>query len=156
MATKEKVKMCPFCEGTIPVEATECRYCGSSLMKGKERKAPCQSDDSLAGLYGPPYSPGKTKVTMGIPTPYDEDDYEEKEEEEKKEEGSEKTKEESKQIGALLLLSIGAHLFTLAWLLFFFSDHGRLVLEWKSRYWFIYLLFALPLIYQGWKKLSRE
>ena len=143
--------MCPFCEGMLSMEAIECKYCGSSLLK----KVNTSSEDSLASLYEPPYSPHRKSSTLGItkesleqvhiseekgaPTPIEE----------------EKEGEETSQIGALLLLSMGSQLFTLAWLLYFFSDGGKLTLEWQSKYWFFYALFALPLLYQGWKKLKK-
>jgi hypothetical protein len=160
MHTKEKVKMCPFCEGTIAASSTECKYCGSSLIKSQKRASAYQTEDSLASLYDPPYAPNKRPNHYGIPpshihtTEYD-DDYEEGEGEEppKRKVTDEGEDEEASSLGALLLLSIGGVLFTLAWLLLFFSEHGRLILEWKSRYWFAYLFLSLPLLYKGYKKL---
>ncbi len=181
MQTKDKVKMCPYCEGSIPLNALECKYCGSSLLKKAGTISPYQTEDSLASLYEPPYAPTRKATNFAIPDPEIpatllRDPMQSEEEEEahfnalpqKKpttrrsptqkrhppQTTEESEEEESAQIGSLLLLSLGGHLFTLAWLLFFFSDHGRLVLEFKSRYWFIYLLISLPLLYKGWKKLS--
>lgn len=165
MHTKEKVKMCPHCEGNIPIDATECRYCGSSLIRSKSRKTAYQTEDSLASLYEPPYAPNRKASKYGIGT---ESSYNYQEEEEEEEPPIKKPRkksnpaitndidneeEEKTHIGALLLLSIGSQLFTLAWLQFFFSDHGLLTLEWKSRFWPIYLLSSLPFIYHGYKKL---
>jgi hypothetical protein len=163
MTTKEKLKMCPYCEGSITVDATECKYCGSSLIKGAKKARPYQTAESLASLYDPPYAPHRKSGQVGVPVANyllgDEDDEDDDfEEEVKQEPPSQKEKvakaQEGNYLGALLLLSIGGVLFTLAWLLFFFSDHGRLVLEWKSRYWPFYLLLSLPLLYKGWTKLN--
>ncbi len=187
MRTKDKGKMCPYCEGTVPIDALDCKYCGSSFAKKATSRGAYQTEDSLASLYEPPYAPTRKSAVHGIPEQeasapamHDPmaDHYEEEEEnpilrspprprktarrapvkskasKKKQEEDTEEV--ESTQIGSLLLLSLGGHLFTLAWLLFFFSDHGKLVLEWKARYWFIYLLISLPLLYHGWKKLSEE
>lgn len=160
MSIKEKVKMCPYCEGNVPFDAEECRYCGSSFAKGASKaRSPYQTEDSLAGLYDPPYSPDRTSSRFGISSP---EEVEEKEEEIPKEEKkrvekplSDKTDiEEGNKLGSILLLSIGGQLFTLAWLLFFFSDGGKVELEWKSKYWPLYLLFSGLFLYQGWKKLS--
>lgn len=164
MHAKEKVKMCPFCEGSIPLEATECRYCGSALRKGaKTPHAAYQTEDSLSSMYDPPYTPKKPGPSpAGV---FHASDINEEEEEAslrppsrqpkaKRPPPAEPTAEEATKLGALLLLSIGSTLFTLAWLLFFFSDHGRVTLEWKSRYWPLYLLLSVPLLYQGWKKLN--
>lgn len=170
MSTKEKVRMCPFCEGSIGVDATECKYCGSSLLKGAKSSL-YQTQDSLASLYEPPYSPSrKGNTRLGVSVDHFAEDNQEEELENVhlaservvktrtpflEEKSEEEEDSESSHLGALLLLSIGSQLFTLAWLLFFFSDHGKLVLEWKSRYWFIYALCSLPLLYQGWKRLRR-
>jgi hypothetical protein len=51
-------------------------------------------------------------------------------------------------------LSCGGMLLTLSFVLYFFSEHGRLVLEWKSRYWSLYLLLGAPMVYYGFKKLK--
>ena len=184
MRTKDKVKMCPYCEGSISILAEECKYCGSSLAKKSTASRAYQTEDSLASLYEPPYAPSRKSAVYGVPEQEASSTsvndpmaghYEEEEEENpilrsvpkpkrsprktstrKKSVNKEEEEEEQAQIGSLLLLSLGGHLFTLAWLLFFFSDHGKLVLEWKSRYWFVYLILSVPLIYKGWKKLSED
>ena len=190
MRTKDKGKMCPYCEGTVSMDAQECKYCGSSFMKKAAATSAYQTEDSLASLYEPPYAPSRKSSVYGIPEQeasqtsgmhesihdpiHDplEGQFEEQvapplRSPQKPKRTPRKTAvkrksstdvdeedEESLQIGSLLFLSLGGHLFTLAWLLFFFSDHGKLVLEWKSRYWVVYLLISLPLLYKGWKKLT--
>ena len=135
MSTKEKVKMCPFCEGNVPFDAEDCRYCGSSFAKGATKvRTPYQTEDSLAGLYDPPYSPDRSSSRFGIREP---EVREEEEEEPPKAEvkraekitSSKTDAEESSKLGSILLLSIGGWLFTLAWLLFFLSDDGKVLLS---------------------------
>lgn len=155
MQSKEKVRMCPFCEGNISISATECNYCGSSLIK-TPRKAAYPTDD-LASLYDPPYAPNKKSKHVGItPPPIQEREEEQFEEEKKvvKKRKSSVEDEEASNLGSILLLSLGGVLFTLAWLLFFFSDQGVVVLEWKSKFWFAYLLLSIPLLYKGYLKLK--
>ncbi len=159
MGLKEKVKMCPFCEGNVPFEAEDCRYCGSSFSKGATKvRTPYQTEDSLAGLYQPPYSPDKTSSRFGIIAPEEpeEEIVEEKVPEKKREKkvSPKLNAEESSKLGSILLLSIGGWLFTLAWLLFFLSDQGKVALEWKSKYWPLYLILSVLFLYQGWKKLK--
>ncbi len=161
MGIKEKVKMCPFCEGNVPYDAEDCRYCGSSFVKGSQKaRTPYQTEDSLAGLYEPPYSPDRTSSRFGISSPEEREKEEEEEpvkEEKKKKEKVVEAKvdaEEGNKLGSILLLSIGGWLFTLSWLLFFLSDQGTITLQWKSKYWPLYLLVSALFIYQGWKKLS--
>jgi ribosomal protein L40E len=70
--TTEKLKMCPFCEGEIPLEATDCNYCGSSLLKTRRPKPAYPAEESLASLYEPPYSPHKrTLAPPPEPEPFD-------------------------------------------------------------------------------------
>lgn len=165
MKAKDKVKMCPFCEGTVSLDATECRYCGSAFSRpARTNGSPYQTEDSLASLYEPPYAPRRGTFSRAPTIDLSEEIEEEEEEPVVRPRGrakaiaepapavEENEEKERSQIGSLVLLSIGSQLFTLGWLLFFFSSHGRLTLEWKSRYWFIYLLLSLPCIYHGWKK----
>ena len=165
MDTKEKLRLCPYCEGSISIDAKICRFCGSTLKVNQEKSSsPYETEDNLASLYSPPYAPKKESARQSFyqeeerhyqeapRTNYKEAVAAKKELEEEKEQ----EEREKSHIGALLLLSIGAQLFTLAWLVFFFSDHGRLTLEWKSRYWPIYLILSLPLLYQGWKRIKEK
>ena len=163
MGLKETVKMCPFCEGNVPIEAEDCRYCGSSFVKGSTKaRTPYQTEDSLAGLYEPPYSPDRSSSRFGISSPEEREEIEEPPKEEKKtreKASSMKTDprtdlDEGNKLGSILLLSIGGWLFTLSFLLFFLSDQGKVSLEWKSKYWPLYLLVSALFLYQGWKKLS--
>lgn len=158
MMAKDKVKMCPFCEGNVPYDAEDCRYCGSSFVKGAQKaRTPYQTEDSLAGLYEPPYSPDRSSSRFGISSPEEREVEEEPpiiEKRKKEKTTSPKVDaEEGDKLGSILLLSIGGWLFTLSWLLFFLSDQGTITLQWKSKYWPIYLVVSALFIYQGWKKL---
>lgn len=163
MRTKEKLRMCPFCEGSIDIDATSCRFCGASLVAEERGRGPSaySTQENLASLYAPPYAPpGRKNIhspSQQAKKRYAYEEYEEENRQKKQEREKEKKAEEEKShIGSLLLLSIGAQLFTLSALLFFFSDHGRLTLEWKSRYWFLYMMISLPFLYHGWKKLKQD
>lgn len=169
MSESEKVKMCPFCEGDVPVQASLCKYCGSSLAKEDAKSSFYATEqDSLSSLYEPPYSAAKKRqdTEQAVDKDYydapefsseDSEEYTPVEKKPKKSKKAKaKKKKESLQVGALLLMSLGGHLFTLGWILCFFSDHGRVVLEWNSHYWFLYLVFSCPFFYQGWKRLEES
>jgi hypothetical protein len=146
MAKVEKMRMCPFCEGSVPLDAPSCRFCGSAFDE--------PSSDLNQGLnsenpyYSPPYSP--TGGSFG-------DSVFKRENKESIHSSYQETNEEEEKghIFALTLLSAGGMLLTLSLLLLFFSEHGRVVLEWKSRYWSLYMIMAVPLFYYGFKKLSK-
>lgn len=81
------------------------------------------------------------------------------EEERPKEEEAKKRKERIKQKSILLtifLLTFGSYLFTLGLLVFFFSENGKLILEWKSRYSLLYCLAAAPILYISFIRLKNE
>lgn len=163
---------CPFC-GTDAFAQVE----GSEENKEQSQLFTQQSlSDSLASLYKPPYL-ARNHEGLGVPS--DVEPEAEPIKEEKKKDLSffaknpfQKTKEEQaapiyqekpvhaapapkaeeKEKGGmwpLLFLGIGAQLFTLGLLLFFFSNQGAVHLTWKTQYWFVYCLIGGPLLYFG-------
>lgn len=186
MYMQKKQKMCWNCEGNVSVEALYCPFCGSDLHvheKAKEhatatyRTTP-QEAHNLSSLYKPPYQP--THSGYGVPS-YHEEPVEEVVEEANSDyfypntpdepvypkehipvnTGYEEIEEEIKKpvdvgIWPLLFLSVGANLMTLGLLLFFFSDSGRVILEWNSYFWFVYCILSTPLLMFGWKLLQAQ
>jgi len=172
MDIKERMKLCPFCEGRISWNAQKCRYCNSLLEEKEEDNYGKSSSD----LYDPPYSPDK-----GIPrfssreSSYVENDggffsdssmeggcdrgeYVDNTKQSNAHHMREKTQKSTEEdahlsVTSILLLSVGGQLFTLSWFLFFCSDNGKVCLEWKSCYWPIYLGVSLVCFFQGLKKL---
>lgn len=156
MSEIERKKLCPYCEGTVDVDAMTCIYCGSSLLMNCSTEGAAAMQDPAADLssqYQPPYnkSPyGYIDPTSNIP-PYAEETEAKKKAPRKK--AAKKEAADKQYISSMFLLSLGANLFALAWFIFFFSDHGILALEWKTKHWFLYFLGSLPCLYFGWQKL---
>ena len=151
----QKMRMCPFCEGTNPIDESSCKFCGSQFEvekpKRQERVNHAHMPRDLGGNhqnsnYQAPYSPSMAINEESVY--YRENDTTEDEEDEEAYE-----EKEQGHIVSLTLLSTGFMLLTLSMLLLFFAEHGRVVLEWKSRYWSLYLLTGLPMVYYGIKKL---
>ncbi|MBI3236992.1 MAG: hypothetical protein HYZ48_04765 [Chlamydiales bacterium] len=180
MNTKDRQKMCPQCDGRIPIEATACPYCASAQTATPVHEEDDQFyrqkslQDSLTTLYSPPYSAknpgyGQTDTNRGFSFMKQTDSF--------KDAVSEKRLHTAPSLGApqipadmhqeacasdeksgfwpILLLSIGANLLTIGFLQLFFSDRGFLRLEWDSSHWFIYCLAALPLLFLGYKKTTQ-
>jgi hypothetical protein len=168
---------CPFCGTDLLTSSIE----KPTQAPKRDRKFADQTlQESLASLYKPPYSvrnrqgfgiPDEREESSYIPTkpqkedPLFESTYEVQEEEEVlpmiPEGGIESMddSEESIRRGSvlpLLFLMIGAHLFMLGALLLFCSHHGKVVLEWSSRFWFLYSALGLPLIYFGNRLLKTQ
>ena len=157
MKTVDKQKICVHCDGRLPLDATQCIYCGAEVKP--EAAAPKTSvlfanqslQDSLASLYTPPYSVKSPHFSPAV----------DKKRQESAEPPPVKTEsivqkkvpeEQAQSVMPLLTLLAGAQIFTLGLLQLLFSDEGILRLEWNSQYWFIYCLSALPLFYFGIKR----
>lgn len=180
---KRQQKTCWSCEGNVSPEALYCPHCGSdiqmrassldahNLLDSIPREQPslfdgAQERTNFASLYKPPYSPNQRG--FGVPnfqeeTPKTDDFYYANTSHQtiyspEQQETSAGNEEVSQRIEVglwpLLFLSIGANLLTIGLLLFFFSDRGKLVLEWNSYYWFVYCILATPLLMFGWKLLQ--
>jgi hypothetical protein len=154
MKPEERQKLCVSCEGRIPLVATICPYC-TAEQSGFFPKQPF-TDKLNTSLYPPLYSVrsalsaqqesteevqresnwAKTDV-LGAPT------VGEKEEVQQENDGT--------VFWPTLLLSLGAQLLLLGVLQLCFSDEGFLTLQWNSRFWYLYCLAAVPLLWLGLK-----
>lgn len=173
---QKKQKLCWNCEGNVSVEALYCPFCGSDLhqhevmekdyalsSKKETTSSYPQEQTNLASLYTPPYRP--THSGFGVPSYQEESTniYEEEaypEEETSYSRGQEAVEEAPQKVDVgiwpLLFLSIGSNLLTIGLLLFFFSDKGKVVLEWNSYFWFVYCILATPILMFGWKLLQSQ
>ena len=179
MKPKDRQKMCSHCEGRIPVEASSCPYCGMPLIgDSMESRGALSSQESLSSLYPPPYSSknqvfspqestgsfqrisspssqpinvhgghmNSSSASMSNHNPL----LDSMHSVHHKVDG--KGEEEKGSIMPLFLVLVGANLLTLGLMQGMFSEGGILRLEWNSQYWFVYCLFAIPMIYAGLKK----
>ena len=181
MKQLDRTKGCWNCEADVSYEATYCPFCGTDLLNSssdatnqgssQDTKFADQTiQESLASLYKPPYSV-RNRQGLGVPDEREESTF--KEAEPPKEESlfqsyeqaeaqqeivpEEKEVEVTKRgsILPLLFLMMGAHFFVLGTLLLFCSKEGVVTLEWSGRFWFVYCLIGLPLLYFG-KRLLRS
>ncbi|MEX0961617.1 MAG: zinc ribbon domain-containing protein [Simkaniaceae bacterium] len=165
METSERKKLCWNCEGDVNYDAIFCPFCGSDLKRPKPLSQLMPEDehykslnDSLASLYKPPYI-AREEHGYGVPDEREEDFYEDDDVDDPIASRGlasvdEEEETEGRFVWALILLSFGGNLLTLGLLIFFFSDKGSLVLEWKRQYWFLYALLSSPFLFMGWKCFS--
>lgn len=52
------------------------------------------------------------------------------------------------------LLFLGSIFILFSSLLFIFSQNGTLTMQWDANYWYVYLGFAFPLLFLGWRGLE--
>jgi len=165
MKPVDRQKMCTSCDGRVPFEAILCPYCSTDLSRAPEMEVQKQDplsrnqaiQDSLTSLYTPPYNKSKkTDTPKAVPResrmippahhggtaalP-----------------GTLPREETEDKVGKTILVSIltlsaGSIFFILGLLQIFFSEQGVLRLEWSTKYWFIYVLASLPMLYFGYRK----
>ena len=124
MDSTERMRMCPYCEGTVPLDSPTCRFCGSSFDSPQESLKGAFREEAQTPHYTPPYNPGQESYQESVFYPENEEVVSSHEEENEEERG---------HLSALALLSCGGMLMTLSFLLYFFSEHGRVVLEWEKQ-----------------------
>ena len=166
---------CPFCGTDLLTSSIET----PKQMPKHDSKFEDQTlQESLASLYKPPYSV-RNRQGFGVPDEREESSYIEAEPQREDplfqsyeksepaktpmipeegiqtlEDGDEVTKRGN--ILPLLFLMIGAHFFILGALLLFCSKNGVVILEWSSRFWFLYCLISFPLLYFGGRLLKNQ
>lgn len=175
MKPNERQKICPGCDGRIPIESNECPYCAADLTEEATSAASASQGPlfknqslqaSLASLYTPPYSAKTPQFSVSPEQP----SSLKKPAEAYKEVSSsprmgdpavgintveEEQQEAQSHFWPLLILSAGSLLLIVGLLQLFFSDNGKLRLEWDSSYWFIYCLGALPFLFFGFKRVNQ-
>jgi len=160
---KEITKMCPSCEGNIAMDATFCQYCGSNVFERNENLANQQTkedvkslsyEETLSSLYPPPYKP---KAIQTASTKYYEENEEDKENKNSNEINESDLKEEEEEKSALIptiLFWLGINILVFSILLLIFSKDGVLHLKWNAKFWFLYSMISIPLLYFGFKGLK--
>lgn len=170
-AVSAEALYCPYCGSDMHVHAEINQEIGKGQLARDpfQFSAPAnpgvsQEASNLASLYKPPYSPNQRG--FGVPNFKEEKASEQEDfyypseqviypkQEDTRSSNGEPVQKTDVGLWPLLFLSIGMNLLTVGLLLFFFSDKGKLVLEWNSYYWFVYCILAAPLLMFGWKLLQ--
>ena len=161
MKTSEKQKICPHCEGRVPLEAELCPYCAhelTNLAKPPQGLFQSQSlEESLSSLYKPPYQGKRASQDFTHAKNVENALYKEPSRELSREPSgetpAEAEKERKSSLWPTFMLLLAMNLFVLGLLQLFFATDGVVRLEWDASNWAFYCLAALPLCFFGWKKL---
>jgi hypothetical protein len=149
MGQKKRLKLCPYCDGQLDLDVIVCPFCGNEVAEKKREEAPISKlytpQVTESSLYPPPYQPIREEP----------EDIFMRQEPIQKEAAMEAPQEKSAFLPTLLF-SLGINLVLVGFFILFFSRHGELLLRWDSRFWFVYVLLALPLIFFGYRGLARE
>ena len=155
---KKRQKMCCHCEGEIDLDVIVCPYCAADLREEKpEQMRPLgyqsfgvseksQNRLTAESLYPSPLAARVDASFEGAP-----------ETEPSASQSEEKVQPDrlSRVICPTLLFTLGIQLFVLGMFILLFSHKGLVVLKWDGTFWFFYVLAACPLLYFGYRALSR-
>lgn len=149
MNQPSKKRLCWNCEGSVSVEAETCPYCGVSVVPATLENANIN--------FMPSYNMGMAQDSAIPRSP-----YEGKEEQEptsdaiqEKEESQPAYDEFQWTLLATVLLLTGSVFFLFGLALMLFSHNGMLILKWDGSLWWLYAALAFPLLFFGWRYLSK-
>jgi hypothetical protein len=157
---KTKKKICWNCEGNVAIDNEVCPYCGVHVNNTPIPGTGPQKNQDLAAPFKPTTTGSADKSPPKAPymLPTQEDPVENKENTETPKISEEENLSDFLQESLLTLLAllIGGVLLIFGFILFFFSNsEGVFTLSWNGNYWFIYTLVSVPLLYIGWRSLSK-
>jgi len=114
------------------------------------------TDKTIASLYPPPYQPNAFKG----PSVEETESVVHEQSAQQTTPAQEAAEPEGKTeivstLVPILLFSFGVNFFLLGLILFFFSEEGSLHLKFNGSLWFLYVFLSMPLLYFGFKKLSK-
>jgi len=153
MKPKKRQKLCHNCEGEIDLDVIVCPFCAADLREEKpEQGRPSfnptvktfgPEQQTSQSLYPPPYSSKTSEAVAVSETRVPADPSAASEEKPKN------------PFAATILFTLGVQIFLLGLLMLLFSHKGVVVLKWDAAYWFLYCLAGIPLLYYGYKALSK-
>jgi len=143
MKPKKRQKLCHHCEADVDLDVIVCPFCAADLREEKpEQQAVRAAAPAMKGLgvgEGSGLYP-EARTIRGLP------------EETVVTEPVEET--EKSPVSGVVLCTLGAQLLLLALMMLFFADGGKLTLQWSSKWWPLYLVGSLPLLFFGIKSLK--
>lgn len=151
MNATSKKKLCWNCEGNVTREAVNCPFCGVYLQRAGDNDEREEEDFSppykLVGVAGEeeslpkaPYTPENGQVAAKIKAIQNDDSD---------------ANAMKMVVMSLLCLLAGSFFLMFGIILALFARDGIFTLRWNADYWYFYLATALPLLFLGWRALSK-
>ncbi len=148
--------MCYHCEGEIDLDVIVCPFCAADLREEKPEQIK-SIYRSFGGVErGDNHETSQSLYPSAFP-PKGELAAEEVLEEEKLADFDNKAPSDklSSVICPTILFTLGIQLFVLGMFILLFSHKGIVLLKWDGTLWFLYVLAACPLLYFGYRALSK-
>jgi hypothetical protein len=149
MSATQKKKLCWNCEGRVPLDSENCPYCAVYL-------GPAPNDKDARSVLAPPYKIIETEDHEEVVPEPPFVPSKENSENERLPSLVDSNPNITQVILPLALLSGGALFSLFGFILFLFSEKGMLNLKWNGEYWYLYLIFAFPMLIFGWKSLPKS
>ncbi len=149
MKPKKRQKLCHHCEADVDLDVIVCPFCAADLREEKPEQqakpaAPAVSRMAAEGQAGGGlYSSAPSYTVRGLP-------------EETAVAQEEPADTEKNSISAIVLCTLGAQLFVLGLMMLFLGKGGMLILKWNAKWWPVYLVGALPLLFFGMKSIKKN
>lgn len=159
MKPKKRQKLCYNCEGEIDLDVIVCPFCAADLREEKPEQmrsgysSPMgagrvqQNHQTSESLYPSPFPPRMETLSEEMVL------EEEKPSHLTEEKGS--SEKLSRVICPTILFTLGIQLFVLGMFILLFSHKGVVILKWDGTLWFLYVLAACPMLYFGYRALSK-
>ncbi len=148
---KKRQKLCHNCEGEIDLDVIVCPFCAADLREEKPeagrygshavQKQVLEAQTSQS-LYPPPFPIKQPEPVPEAPARH-------------LPEAAALDEETPNLFGPTILFALGVHLVLVGILMLLFSHKGVVVLKWNANWWFLYCLGGSPLLYYGYRMLSK-
>lgn len=156
MKPKKRQKLCYHCEGEIDLDVIVCPFCAADLREEKPEQI-----KSIYRSFGGVEKIENHQTSESLypsPFPVRSDSVAEEILEEEKLVGFEEKAPSDKLSSVIcptILFTLGIQLFVLGMFILLFSHRGIVLLKWDGTLWFLYVLASCPLLYFGYRALSK-
>ncbi len=156
MKPKKRQKMCYNCEGEIDLDVIVCPFCAADLREERLEQsqsvyqpfgspAKLHNQQTSQSLYPPPLASrlevSADELAEELPTPSSDAPVSQE--------------RLSRVICPTIVFTLGIQMFLLGMFILLFSHKGVVLLKWDGTFWFFYVLASCPLLYFGYRSLSR-
>lgn len=149
-----KKKLCWNCEGSVGFSEEHCPFCGVYLSPTSPPEEEVNLTESEEFVHEPPYRLDEEREkNQEHSSPYSSQDS--KKNHQHSSSASSSSADELRQIATpMVMILAGSVFFLFGLVLVLFSKDGKLTLQWKSDFWYVYMTCSLLMLFWGWRTLQ--